>query len=287
MKKLLSFLLVSCFITSFAQDKPAYILYNNDGKTVKYEKMIKSLLEADVVLFGELHNDPIAHWLQLEVTKSLHAGKKEKTVLGAEMFEADNQLIIDEYLSGLVSEKKFEAEARLWPNHNTDYKPLLSYAKENNLYFVATNIPRRYASIVFSKGQDGLKELSTEAKKFIAPLPFPYDSTLNCYKNMMGMPEMGGHVNQNFPMSQASKDATMAHFTLKNIKENGIFIHYNGAYHSDNHESIEWYLNNYKPGIKVVTISTVRQEDISTLSEESTNVANFIICVPENMTGTY
>lgn len=287
MKNVFTTLFVFISLIAFTQDKPAYKLYNEEGKEVKYEKMIKALLENQVVLFGEQHNDPIAHWLQLEVTSAIFKEKGSNTVLGAEMFESDNQLIIDEYLSGMIPEKKFEAEVRLWPNYNTDYKPLMSFAHYNDLKFIATNIPRRYASIVFKDGVEKLNELSDEAKMYIAPLPFAYDSTLACYKGMMGMPEMGGHSNQNFPMSQAAKDATMAYFILKNMNDNNIFIHYNGAYHSDNHESIVWYLKNQNKEVKVITISTVKQKDINTLSDENKNVADFIICVPENMTGTY
>ena len=91
--------------------------------------------------------------------------------LGAEMFEADNQLILNEYLSGHISEKSFKKEARLWPNYSTDYAPLVDFAKDSNLIFVATNIPRRYASVVYKRGFQGLDELDAQAKLYIAPLP--------------------------------------------------------------------------------------------------------------------
>ena len=83
------------------QDKPAYRIFTGEGKPVNYEEMIKSISKADVIFFGELHDDPIAHWLELEVTKSLFAEKANNLVLGAEMFEADNQLLLDEYLKGV------------------------------------------------------------------------------------------------------------------------------------------------------------------------------------------
>lgn len=35
-------------------------------------------------------------------------------MLGAEMFESDNQLIFDEYMQQKISYDRFEAEARLW-----------------------------------------------------------------------------------------------------------------------------------------------------------------------------
>ncbi|MDX5345772.1 MAG: ChaN family lipoprotein, partial [Hymenobacteraceae bacterium] len=127
MKKLL--LLPLLFLLLSMKDKPAYQLFTGEGKNVDYRKMLKELEEADVVLFGELHNDPIAHWLQLELAKDLHKKHGQQLVLGAEMFEADAQLVLDEYISGKVAEKNFEAESRPWNNYKTDYKPLVQFAR--------------------------------------------------------------------------------------------------------------------------------------------------------------
>ena len=289
MKKIHIVLIFAAFISmAFKSGKPVYSLFNKEGKAVKYKKMVKQLNSADIVLFGELHNNPIAHWLQLELAKDLHKTKKEGLVLGAEMFEADNQLILDEYLTGLITQRRFEAEARLWPNYKTDYKSLVEFAKDSSLNFVATNVPRRYASLVNSKGFEGLEALSEGAKSYIPPLPIAYDPELNCYKSMMQMGGgMGSHISPNFPKAQAIKDATMAHFILKNWEEGKLFLHFNGAYHSDNFESINWYLKRANPNLKIMTISTVAQEGIKGLEEKNNGKADFTICVVDNMVTTY
>jgi len=272
---------------AFTNDKPAYKLFDQKGKSEKYEKMIKDIQTADIVFFGELHTDPIAHWLQYEITKDLFEEKKENLILGAEMFETDNQLLIDEYLADFYTDTKFEAEAKLWGNYKTDYKPILEFAKKNQLKYIATNIPRRYASVVHKKGFEGLSELSDEAKKLMSPdMAKFYDKEVACYANMMKMEGMGGHVNENFPKAQAAKDATMAHFILKNWTEGKLFFHFDGAYHSDNFEGIVWWINKLKPGLTIKTISTVYQKDISDLTDENKEKANYIIAIPENMTQT-
>jgi uncharacterized iron-regulated protein len=280
------FVLLFFVFSAFKSDKPAYLLFNKAGKTMKYSKMLKKIDGADIVLFGELHNNPISHWLQLELTKNIFASKGENLVLGAEMFESDNQVILTEYLDSLISQRSFEAEARLWPNYKTDYKPLIEFANKNRLNFVATNVPRRYASMVNSKGFEGLEELSDEAKLFIPPFPIRYDAELDCYKSMLNMKGMGSHVNENFPKAQALKDATMAHFILENWSEGQVLLHYHGAYHSDNFESIFWHLKQQNPNLNIVTITTVSQDDISNLTEENTGKADFTICVDEDMTST-
>ncbi len=291
MKSTATLLLIAALgLAAFKSDKPAYALYDNEGKKVKYDKMIENISKTDVVFFGELHDNPISHWLEYEVTADLHEVVGERLVLGAEMFEADNQLLLDEYLSKAYEADKFEAEVKLWKNYKTDYKPLVEYARKNNLPFIATNVPRRYASIVSKKGLESLDSLPDESKRFIAPLPIHYDPEVRSYKDMMqmtGMPGMGGKVNENFPKAQAIKDATMAHFILKNLEAGRVFIHYNGSFHSENYSGIIHYLKRERPEIKVSTITTVLQADTDSLRAEYLNTADYIIVVPETMTRTY
>lgn len=276
------------FSTLSAQDKPAYRIFDKAGKPVPFEAVLKASKKSEIVFFGELHNNPIAHWLQLELTTSLFKKTKGALVLGAEMFEADNQLLLDEYLDGTIKEKTFEDEARVWNNYATDYKPLVEFAKAKQLPFIATNIPRRYASLVFKGGFESLEPLADQAKLYIAPLPVKYDPDLPGYQKMVEM--MGGHGggSDNFPKAQAIKDATMAYFISKHLPEKGTFIHYNGSYHSDNYEGIVWYLqNDYAPKAKITTITTVEQADLSSLTEENTGKADFTIVVIDTMTKTY
>lgn len=284
MKKYFFLLLLLFAVTAvFAQQKPAYVLYDANGKKVSYKKMLKALAKKDVVLFGEFHNNPISHWLELVVAKDLK--EKREIVFGAEMFEADNQPALNNYLEGKITAKGLDSTARLWNNYKTDYAPIVNFAKEIKAPFIATNIPRRYASLVSKKGFEALDTLPAKEKAWMAPLPMDYDSTLPGYVNMLKM--MGGHASANMPKAQASKDATMAYFILQNFKPGALFIHYNGAYHSDNFDGINWYLKRKKPELKIATISTVTQKNIKELLAENKGKADFIICVDEDMTTTY
>ena len=284
MKKLIVSLVALFFIVSvFAQSKTPFVLYNSKGKKVSYKKMIRVLAQNDIVLFGEYHNNAIAHWLQLSVTKDLF--EKRKLTLGAEMFERDNQQALDHYLQGKINAKGLDSSARLWKNYPTDYAPLVNFAKENNIPFTATNIPRKYASLVSKKGFTGLDSLMAQEKSWMAPLPMAYDPELPGYKNMISM--MGGHGGENLPKAQASKDATMAHFILTTQAPGSLFIHYNGSYHSENYEGIGWYLAKTNPFLKTKTITTVSQKNIHKLAPENLNKAHYIICVDSDMTNTY
>jgi uncharacterized iron-regulated protein len=285
MKKFITFTFLLYISLSFSQEK-AFVIYNSKGKKVSFAALEKVALQKEFVFFGELHNDPIAHWLQGELLKKLYGKHGNALVAGSEMFEHDNQAQVNAYLAGKLTEKQFKDSCRLWTNFETDYKPMLDFAKMNQIPWIATNIPRRYASLVFKKGVNALDTLSDLQKSWMCPLPFPVDTTLSQYAALTDS-EM--HMGPNFVRAQAIKDATMAHFLLKNFSPGKIMYHLNGSYHSDFNQSILWYLNYYGKidYSRMMTISTVSQNDISTLEKEYLGKADFIICVPEGMTKTH
>jgi uncharacterized iron-regulated protein len=197
---------------------------------------------------------------------------------------------MDEYLAGFYDEEKMIPEmTQMWKNYKTDYKPLLDFAKEKKIPFIATNIPRRYAAMINKDGKDALKKLSPEAAKMVSPdLLKYYDPNVKAYAEMKD--KMGGHVPKNMDniqLAQAAKDATMAHFMLKNYKKPMLFLHYQGSYHSDNDQGIIWWVNKVKPGLDIKSISTITRTDWDKLNDkEKAVLADYSIVVPDNMTET-
>ncbi|HNQ66882.1 MAG TPA: ChaN family lipoprotein [Bacteroidales bacterium] len=278
---IISFLLISNLV--FSQEIEAYSVFNSKGKLVSTKTMLKDLENADIILFGEFHNNPISHWFEYEI--SYYLSTKHKIILGAEMFESDNQYDLTRYIRGEIDKPAFDSLVRLWPNYETDYSQLVLLAKKIGSEFIATNIPRKYAKMVHQNGFEALDSLPDEEKRWIASLPIAYDPELGCYKKMTGM--MMGHSSPNLPKAQAIKDATMAYFILKNYQEGHIFIHFNGAFHSDNYEGILWYLKKQKPKLRYITISTVSQNYVNKLYDDNKGIADYIICVDNNMTTSY
>jgi uncharacterized iron-regulated protein len=286
MKHLFSVLLLTFLMfTSLAQNDRAFVIYNSKGQKVSYAKLRKSLPEKEYVFFGEHHDNPISHWLEMELLKELYTLNGSNLQVAFEMFEQDQQLLLNDYLSGVVSENYFLDSCRLWPNYKTDYKPLIQFAKENKLYCLASNVPRKYANRLFRNGRSSLDSLTAGEKKFMAPLDFKIDTSLSQYSALASMEEhmVGSHLME----AQAFKDATMAHFTLRNKKLNNTVFHINGAYHSDFYQGIVWYIQQAQPVARILTISTVTQQQIDQLDDENLGKADFIICVPESMTKTH
>jgi uncharacterized iron-regulated protein len=281
----LTLLLLLVFNLTYSQEKKAFSLYTQEGEKISYDTMLDSLSKTNVVLFGEYHNNPISHWLQFGVVSDLKTSKINLAI-GAEMFETDTQSVLNLYLKDSLTEPKFKKEARVWSNYSTDYRPLIELAKRDSIPYIATNIPRPYATSVFRNGGfSALDSLPKNELKWIAPLPIPFDINLSSYQNMLDM--MGGHGGEDIVKAQAIKDATMAHFILENLKPNQVFIHLNGSYHSNFFEGIYWYLKTYRENLNILTLTTVEQRNVDQLEEEHKGLANFIIVVDENMTKTY
>ena len=273
-----------------AQDRPAYRLFTAAGKPTNYGAILKQLAAADVVFFGEQHNDPLGHWLELQLTKDLLRLKQGQLVLGLEMFERDVQPLVDQYTTGELDATAFEAASRPWPNYATDYRPLLQLARQQKFRVVGTNVPRRYASLVAKGGLPALDTLSATTKTWMFPLPLTVDFSLPGYQNMVKM--FGGDAahsagTQNIIRAQALKDATMAYFLNQARPEGHLLLHLNGSYHSDNHDGILAYLRQQNPQLKVLTISTVSQPQLDKLAQDNQQKADFVLVIPEDMTKTY
>lgn len=289
MKRVCLIFFIALFAVSvYAQKdyKKAYTIFDADGKEIGYETLIKKISPYNVVLLGEIHNCAIVHWLEFEIARSLYDKHGEDFAMGAEMFESDNQLIMDEYMQSVITYDRFEEEARLWPNYSTDYYPYLYFAKENKIPFVATNVPRRYANVVKNRGLQYLDSLSAEAKTYLPPLPITFVADEE--NSMFAMMQLFSKSDSNaeyMAQAQAIKDATMAWNIAKSEAKH--FLHIQGNYHSDFGQGIVPYLAEYAPHKSVVTICNVRQEDISSLDSENRGRADFYIAVPIDMSVSY
>lgn len=269
-------LLFLSFFFVYVNAQTTYQWYNNKGEKIDFNQVAESCLEKDITLFGELHDNPIAHQFQLEIGKYFFEQVGERLTIGAEMFERHQVSFLETYLTDGDVEK-FKKSTELWSNFQTDYLPLLMYAQMNKIPYCATNITRPYANLVFKFGQDTLTKMKQSILDNICPLPFPVDSSASQYKELLKMGnEMGGK-GVNFAAAQSIKDATMAWFILQFLKKNGKFLHLNGSFHSDFYQSIYFYLKQYKPESTIATISVIEKKKVSKIKKEDLLKADFIL----------
>jgi len=243
-----------------AQDSMSvhYKIYDTRSKQlVSVDKIVTDLADADVLFFGEEHNDSTCHYLENKMFRALHAQYGDQLALSMEMFETDNQLALNEYLEGKIDEARLSKDARLWNNYK-DYRPMIEYAKQNKIPVIAADPPRRYVSLVTKRGMKALDSLSKDAKKFLPPLP--YDTLTGRYREkfieiMKGGP--GGN-SPNIYYSQSLWDAGMSYSIYKFLKENKHkkVFHCVGGFHTEEKLGTAAQLQMRNKKLKIMNIAS-------------------------------
>jgi len=292
MKNLFSIIFILLFSVVYTQELKSFQFYNQKGKRVDFGRVVKELGQYDVILFGEHHNNSMNHWLQSRLMKALYEFKKQHLIVGAEMFERDQQDEINNYLNHKLDLKSFKEKVKLWSNYPTDYHPFMEFAKEHQLSFIATNIPRRYASIVAKKGLDELNHLTEEDKKWMVQIPLIIDYQAPGYPEMLQMIGDHNHMQaKQFVAAQAIKDATMAETIIKNLKKNSLLLHFNGDYHSKQYGGIYWYLKYFRPALKVAVIQILESNGndlkLEIPTEEHFILTDFTLVLPADTNKTF
>ncbi len=284
MKKLLILLIVAS--NSYAQEASGFKIFNSKGKEVSFNTMMKDLSSREVILFGEHHDNPISHYLQLQALLYLHQIGKKNTAVGMEMLERHHVKYLQKYLT----DKNFKAlkdSTDMWVNFKTDYKPVVDSANSFGMSVFAANITRKYATMVFKKGLESLDTLSDEVKQQMCPLPFPFDSTLTQYQELITMGKAMHASGINFAYAQAIKDATMAYWIVNYLAQSKNVFFLNGSFHSDYYQGIYWYIMKYRPITTIGTITTVEQSQVKKLEKDHLGKADYFIVVDQTMTKTH
>ncbi|MEM9943066.1 MAG: ChaN family lipoprotein [Planctomycetota bacterium] len=165
-------------------------IFRGDGSTATLDDILQAAQSVEVIFLGEYHDDPVAHFLEKQVLSKLiqqTSNQNQNLALSMEMFERDVQHILDEYLSGLISENHLTKSGRTWTNYESDYRPLVELAKQNGVPVIAANAPRRYVNLVGRQGRDALLQIKRPADRGLPPLPYAQASKAyaNKFNNLM------------------------------------------------------------------------------------------------------
>ena len=149
-------------------------VFTSTGAPSSFEALVEAMAASEAVMVGEIHTDPVGHWVQGELLRAAIAGSGSsgrRVALSLEMFERDVQGVVNEYLLDLITEDQFRSASRPWPHYTADYRPLVETAKEAEIPVIAANAPRRYVNRVSRLGPDALGDLPLEALRSLPPLP--------------------------------------------------------------------------------------------------------------------
>lgn len=244
-----------------------FVVYRGDGSPASLEGVLDVLDPVDVVLVGEEHDDRLGHRVELALLQGAWArygaGEERPVVLSMEMFERDVQVVVDEYLEGLITEEHFLASSRPWRNYREAYRPLVEFARDHDLPLVAANAPRRYVNLASRRGRGSLGELSPEALATLAPLPYPEASATYRAQWDSVMGDAARHMSGSVLDGQALWDATMAYSIARALdaRPGALVLHLAGGFHVESGTGIPEDLGRYRPGTRTVVVAIRPVED--------------------------
>lgn len=285
---------------AFAQK---FLIYSaKQAKEVTLDQLVADAASFDVVIFGEEHNDSVAHHLQISLFSKLFA-KYPNLALSLEMFDRDVQLTMDEYLKGFIRERNFTTEARAWKNYQ-DYRPMVEFAKDKKLDVICANAPKRYTNLAGRMGQKALANLPKSSKKNFAPLPYDTASGVY-YKKLKALTEHGPPTSPdtsktimpvmatgsfNMILSQSLWDVTMAYSMFEYLKKNKgkKIMHVNGRFHSDEGLAVVTQLKKYRPKLKILVISAAPDDSFPAVDwEKHKHLGDYIMITDPKVPKTF
>lgn len=258
------------------------------GKTISQNSLLDRLAQSEVVFVGEQHTDPATHALELAVLEGLRGRMGSRLSLGMEMWERDAQPALDAYLHGQTDEAAFRKTARPWSNYQTDYRPLVEYAKANGIPVLASNVPQPVASAVGKRGPVALADFP--ADQFATLIQAPHDGAWLRFQAVMegmggahGGTAMDAATIGRFYEAQVVRDETMAESITRRLEAapGGLILHLNGQFHSDHGDGIPRRVLWRRPLTRIVIVSVIPVADPKKAPPSADkHLADYIVLVP-------
>lgn len=165
------------------------------GTALSLDELTRRCAAADVVFFGEQHDDMICNQLEAELLHRLARGGS-RPALSMEFFERDTQAAVDQYLSGKSDEIEFMRLARQKDRYLRSHRPLVQMCRAMHLPLIAANSPRALVRGFRQVASEYPKYLESQDAERRAWLPRALHPADAAYRERffaeMGMPLSGG-----------------------------------------------------------------------------------------------
>lgn len=241
------------------------------------------LAQRDVVFLGEDHDNAAGHQVQLAVVKQLHQQRPD-LVLSMEMFERDVQGAVDDYLKGRIDEQRFLELSRPWADYKKFYRPILEYARANQLDVIAANVPRKAASAV----SQGKEPTASAAAHLPRKSHAPQDAYWERFVEIMGdhAGTEGPKAMQRYYRAQCLKDDAMAEsitdYLAQHKHRRPLVVHLCGKFHSDFGHGTAWRVLNRNPLVHIGVVSMEAVGDVPSFKPgEELGRGHYLIAVPQ------
>jgi uncharacterized iron-regulated protein len=135
------------------------------NEMIDFDTMMKRLKGTQVIFVSEVHTHPGSMKLELNVLTYLH-DHNPKTALGMEFLHRASQPLIDDYISGAITQQEFDRKGSFgFGTFYPAYKNLLEYARENKIKTFGLNVSQKIRDEL---RDDGWNSLEPEEQKLIA-----------------------------------------------------------------------------------------------------------------------
>lgn len=284
----IAFTVLPAFLFAQTADTLYKVYDVKQQREISLNDIVASVKRANVIFFGEDHNDSVCHVVEYLLAKKLSISYPSNFAISMEMFHTDLQPVVDEYVDGLISERNFLKDGNPWPNYN-DYKPIVDYAKAHHLYIIAANVAARYSNAVTMGGLTVLNDFPKSSKMFLPPLPI--DTAAGRYLDKFNK-TLGGHGMGDMKIYQTQNlwDASMAWAIARYLKKHpkSKILQINGRFHSDEYLGTVAKLKQYSRRAKILTISSFSADGFKNPHWKNYNtLADYIVLTNPNVARTY
>ena len=236
------FCLISACVTPL--NAPAHLPLSDQQKA--------DLIAADVIILGEIHDNPEHHLIQAELLRNL-AAERGIAAIYLEQVPRQQQAI----LSAVSKENLDQAGERLewqksgWPDFAL-YRPIFEAALDAHIPLVGANIPVASSKSIYTSGYDGVfSKVEQDQVGLMEPLPPEASerlkqSIIEGHCNMIP----ADHAVKMIPIQRA-RDAAMALSFLAAKPQRTPVIYIVGAGHARKDFGIPWYIKRAAPQLKV------------------------------------
>lgn len=274
------------------EDARSVEILRGDGTgPVSWDEVAREMAGADVVLFGEVHNHELGNAVAQELFEDVLM-YNPRSVLSMEFFERDDQVAVDDYLSGVTDLEGFtKAADRSETNYPYAHRRMVDAAKEAGRPVIASNAARRYVKIARTDGFDRLRSLGeAQQRMFVVPDGIAEGAYKDRFVEAMGgMASHGGEDMINgFLRSQSVWDATMGQSIVDGLGEGSPIAHVVGFFHVQFgsepggsgliDEIRARAMKDLGRDVKIVTLITIpAAHDV--LEDEDMGIAEFVVYV--------
>ncbi|MGY3959126.1 ChaN family lipoprotein [Aeromonas popoffii] len=248
---------------------------------------VERVADADIVLVGELHTHSAVHLLQARLLAGLANTSQADgrgLALSMEQFSRADQPVLDAYLAGRIGEAALIRDGNAWPNYQSDYRPLVEFARQQHLPVIAANAPKPLVSCVGQEGPAWLDKLPAHRRSQLARELTLTDDPYR-QKFMVSLHHGDADDNARRFAAQTSWDDTMAESMVDylNSHPGQRIMHIAGNFHVEGGLGLASRIASRNPALKVALVvpETEAQRDAHATSGRTADIRVRISPLPE------